>query len=322
MVGNKLLEVKGLKVEFGSKKTGLTAVDDVSFSIDEREILGLVGESGCGKTMTALAILKLVPFPGKIVKGEVFLKGKNILNLEERQLSKIRGSKIAMIFQDPNTSLNPSFRIGWQIKEVLKTKYKDRSINLDKIIIDMLTKVGIKNASKRFLQYPHQLSGGMRQRIVITMALLMEPNIIIADEPTTALDVTTQKEIFNMIEKIRNDMSISFLVISHDLYLIAERCDRIIVMYGGQIVEVGKSDAVFSNPLHPYTNALIKSIPRLSFGQEKLKIIKGEVLDLINLEKDKCLFRERCDFAKKICSERQPDLINFEDKLVRCHLFK
>lgn len=297
----------------------MTAVNNVDLQIKEKEIVGLVGESGCGKSMTAFSILRIVPHPGEIISGEIIFKGRDLLKLKEKEIRKIRGSDISLIYQDPLSSLNPSYNIFWQLNEVInshdKKLGKKEKLNW---IVEYLKKVGIQEADNKIYQFPHQFSGGMRQRVVISMAILLGSSLIIADEPTTALDVTTQKDIFSLIEKLREDLGVSFIVISHDLYLIAERCDRIYVMYSGEIVEMATSDQLFNDPLHPYTKGLLGAIPKLVSGQEKLETIRGEVQDLINLPEG-CFFANRCSLKEKRClEERQILRKTHDDRLVRC----
>lgn len=318
MENNKiLLETKNLTTLFKYRGKELKAVNNISLTIEKKEMVGLVGESSCGKSMTAYSIINLVPHPGEIVNGEVIFKGINLLNLKDEEMRKIRGKEISLIYQDPLSSLNPAFNIFWHLNEIIEAHVKNKS-KKEKydLIIETLRKVGIPEPEKKIFQYPHQFSGGMRQRVVISMALILKPSLIIADEPTTALDVTTQKEIFNLIENLRENAGISFLIISHDLYLIAERCDRIYVMYAGQIVEMASAQELFKNPLHPYTKGLLNSIPKLTYSEEYLKTIKGEIPSLMNLPEG-CFFRNRCDLADIDCSEPQ-DLRFVNGRLIRC----
>jgi peptide/nickel transport system ATP-binding protein/oligopeptide transport system ATP-binding protein len=315
----KILELKHVTTRFRFGGKELIAVNDVSMVVYEKEIVGLVGESGCGKSMTAFSILGIVPLPGEIIRGEIYFKGKNILKLGYKEMRKIRGGGISLIYQDPLSSLNPSFNIYWHLNEILKA-HKPGLKRREKfeLVINSLKKVGIVNPEEKIFQYPHQFSGGMRQRVVIAMSLLLNPSLIIADEPTTSLDVTTQKEIFNLIEKLKEELSISFIVISHDLYLIGERCDRIYVMYSGEIVESGYSHDIFDKPLHPYTAGLFESIPKLDLVSEELGTIKGEVQNLMDLA-DECFFSSRCKYADAICRSKRPVLENVNGyRMVRC----
>lgn len=317
----KLLEIRNLTTIFKFDEKILTAVNNVNITINEGEIVGLVGESGCGKSMTSFSILKMVPHPGKIINGEIYYKEKDLLKLNEKDMIKIRGSGISLVCQDPLSSLNPSFNIYWHLNEVISA-HKPHLNKKEKyeMMIASMTKVGIPDAKNKIFLYPHQFSGGMRQRIVITMALIngTKGSLIIADEPTTALDVTTQKDIFNLIEKLREEMGLTFIVISHDLYLISERCDRVYVMYSGEIVEEANSTDLFTNPLHPYTRGLIKSIPGFSSNVEKLDTIRGEVQDLVNLPKG-CFFGNRCNMSENKCKEYRQELRElYPGRMVRC----
>ena len=317
-----LLQVKNLTTKFRFSGKDLIAVNNVNLAINKKEIVGLVGESGCGKSMTAFSILKIVPFPGEITDGEVLFKGMNLLNLNDREIRKIRGNEISLVYQDPLSSLNPSFNIYWQLNEVVRAHKSNLNEKGNSIIIDTLKKVGIPDPEKKVFQYPHQYSGGMRQRVVIAMAIILGASLVIADEPTTALDVTTQREIFDLNEILKEELGISFIVISHDLYLIAERCDRIYVMYSGEIVETGSSEEIFNNPLHPYTKGLLKAIPGLSPDIEKLGTIDGEVQDLMNLPEG-CFFQDRCTLVDAECRNNRQILIEIgSNRLVRCHKVK
>jgi oligopeptide/dipeptide ABC transporter ATP-binding protein len=320
-----ILTVNDLTVEFKFRRKSLIAVNNVCLDIDNKEIVGLVGESGSGKSMTALSIIKLIPYPGIIKSGEIRLNGinGNLLSFGEESITQVRGKKISMVFQDPLSSLNPCFKIGWQLEEVIKSGKNKLSKN-DRVdlVLDILSKVRLKNAKEIVDLYPHQLSGGMRQRVIIAMSLVLNPVLILADEPTTALDVTTQEEIFNLIQALREKHNISFLVISHDLYLISERCDRIYVMYAGQLVEEGTPKEIFESPLHPYTLGLIKSTPELNKIQHKLEVIPGNIEDLTDLPDRGCFFQKRCRLSEEICKNEMPDVrIISENRFVRCHRF-
>ena len=304
-IDNRLLDIKDLTVEFKFGGKTLTAVNNVSLYIKKGEMIGIVGESGCGKSMTAYSIINLIPHPGKITNGSVYFNNSDVLKLNNKELLKFRGSKVSLVYQDTLSSLNPSFNIYWHLSEVMKAheSYIPRKPRLDKII-EALKSVGIPEANKKVFYYPHQLSGGMRQRVVIAMAMLMKVPLIIEDEPTTALDVTIQKEIFDLNTRLKEEFGTSFMIISHDLYLIAERCDLIYVMYSGEIVESGHSEEIFNNPLHPYTIGLLKSIPGLSPSIKKLETITGEVQDLMNLPKG-CFFGSRCKLVENKCFEKR-----------------
>ena len=306
--GGALLELKNVTTTFQYGERTLVAVNNVSMLIREREIVGIVGESGCGKSMTAFSILGIVPHPGKVESGQIIFGGKDLLGTRYRDMRSLRGSGISLVYQDPLSSLNPSFSVLWHFSEVLRAHGKRMSLRRTaRIAVESLQKVKIPSPEEKIHQYPHQLSGGMRQRIVIALSLLLKPKIIIADEPTTALDVTTQKEIFNLIEWLKQEYSISFIVISHDLNLLGERCDRIYVMYSGQVVEAGSSEEIFQRPLHPYTRGLLNSVPRLDGAEENLSTIRGEVQNLMELPHG-CFFQKRCDFVEQTCISTPQEL--------------
>ena len=297
-----LLEVKNLKTYFFTDGGVVKSVDDVSFNVKPGKTLGVVGESGCGKSITSLSIMQLVETPpGKIVGGEIIYNGENLLNKDKDEMRKIRGGEIAMIFQDPMTSLNPVFTVGQQIMEALmihtdmdKTKAKERAI-------EMLKLVRIPLAEKRFNEYPHQLSGGMRQRVMIAMALSCNPKLLICDEPTTALDVTIQAQILDLINELKEKLGTSIMMITHDLGVIAEVADDVMVMYAGKIVEYGTADQIFETPMHPYTHGLMNCIPKLNDEEEtRLHVIPGMVPSPDRMPKG-CAFCPRCSEAKKIC---------------------
>lgn len=283
-MNNTILEIKNLKTYFHTEEGIVRAVDDVSFSIKDGEILGLVGESGCGKSVTSLSIMGLVPIPpGKIEGGQILFEGKDLLKMTDKELQKIRGDEITMIFQEPMTALNPVSRIGDQIAEVLEFHTDlDKKKRWEKVV-EMIKLVGIPEPEKRALSYPHEMSGGMRQRIIIAMALIQNPSLLIADEPTTALDVTIQAQILDLIKKLNNQFHSAVLLITHDLSVIAENADRVVVMYAGKLVESADVKILFNNPHHPYTKGLLKSIPILGEPDKKLHIIRGTVPNLIDL---------------------------------------
>ena len=318
-MSDKLLEVKNLQTYFFTDDGVVKSVDDVSFSVDRGKTLGIVGESGCGKSITSLSIMQLVETPpGKIVGGEIIYEGENLLNKSKDEMRKIRGGEIAMIFQEPMTSLNPVFTVGQQIMEALmlhtdmdKAKAKERAI-------EMLKMVKIPLAEKRFNEYPHQLSGGMRQRVMIAMALSCNPKLLICDEPTTALDVTIQAQILDLINELKEKLGTSIMMITHDLCVIAEVADDVMVMYAGKIVEYGKADDIFESPKHPYTNGLMQCIPKLTDEDHtRLSVIPGMVPSFDQMPKG-CAFCPRCSEAKKICEERMPELIKADGQMVRC----
>ncbi len=303
-----LLEVSGLKTYFHLETGVAKAVDDVSFYIDRSETLGLVGESGCGKSVTSLSILRLVPSPpGRIDGGSILFKGRELLKLSESAMRSVRGNDIAMIFQEPMTSLNPVFTIGSQIGEAVKLHQAVSSREARSRTVDMLKLVGIPDPDQRVDEYPHQLSGGMRQRAMIAMALSCNPELLIADEPTTALDVTIQAQIMELLAKLQEEFEMAVLLITHDLGVVAESVHRMSVMYAGKIVEEGATGTIFKAPAHPYTVGLIASVPRLDIIQKRLKVIEGTVPDPINLPKG-CPFNPRCPLADDRCRSELPEL--------------
>ena len=316
-----LLEVSNLKTYFFTSQGVVKAVDDVSFVIRQRETIGLVGESGCGKTMTALSVMRLVPNPpGRIVGGKIILKGKDIFGLSELEMRRLRGSEIGMIFQDPMTFLNPVMKIADQLTEALVEHRKMSAGQARNRMLELLRMVNIPSADKVQDYYPHQLSGGMRQRVLTAMAMSCEPSLLIADEPTTALDVTVQAQILKLIRELRDKLGTSLLLITHDLGVVGEICDRVCVMYAGKIVETGDVFAMFRSPEHPYTVGLLSSILRMDEYKETLPTIDGVVPDLVNPPSG-CRFNPRCMKAMSICREKNPP--SFEigpDHFVSCWL--
>jgi oligopeptide/dipeptide ABC transporter ATP-binding protein len=303
-----LLKVDNLTTTFQTDEDSITVLDDVTFDLHHGESLGIVGESGCGKSVTALSIMRLLPKPaGQVVKGTVTYNDENLLSLSREKMYTIRGKKIAMIFQEPMTALNPVHRIGKQLGEIYQIHFPEMSeAESHAAQIDILEKVGIPSPEKRLREYPHQLSGGMRQRVMIAMALSCKPDILIADEPTTALDVTTQNQILNLMRELQQEINMSIIFITHDLGVIAEMCDRVIVMYAGRIVEQAPVKDLFSTPHHPYTKGLLESIPRLETPpKSRLEIIEGLVPNLKNIPEG-CRFRSRCDFEVEDCSKTDP----------------
>ena len=308
----KVLEVKDLVVEFRTDRGIVKAVNGVNFDVFKGKTVGIVGESGSGKSVTALAIMGLIPNPpGQIANGEILFNGKSLVNIEPREMRKIRGNKIAMIFQEPMTSLNPVFTIGNQIEEVIELHQnhlssKERTVKA----IDMLRLVGIPSPEKRVNEYPHQLSGGMRQRVMIAIALACEPDILIADEPTTALDVTIQAQILDLMKKLQKELGMGIILITHDLGVVAETCDTVAVMYCGQIVESADVDTLFNHPAHPYTKGLMDSIPSFDstsgHRKERLQTIEGMVPSLFNLP-DGCNFQDRCSKVTESCRGKLGD---------------
>ena len=317
-----LLEVKHLRTEFfSSKKSSVTAVDDVSFDIKKGEIVGLVGESGCGKSVTSLSIMQLLKdTPGKVTNGEVIFQGHNLLDASKKEMLDIRGDKMSMIFQEPMSSLNPSMRIDKQMIEGIRLHTPLTKAEARKKAADILSQVGIPDPQRVLKNYPHQLSGGMSQRVMIAMAMSCEPDLLIADEPTTALDVTTQAQILELMKKIQQDKGMSILLITHDLGVVAEMCSRVIVMYAGKIVEEAPVEILFANPTHPYTQGLIASVPKLGSGVKVLPSIPGSVPDLSAMPKG-CRFAPRCKYATEKCHQEQPELLSVGEKQkCRCWL--
>jgi len=313
-----LLEVKNLKTYFFTQEGVLKAVDGNSFSLEESEILGIVGESGAGKSITGFSILNLVDNPGKIVGGEILFNGRDLVRLDEESLRNIRGNEISMIFQDSQTSLNPILTIGEQLMETLR--YHRKSFDQKEAYgecVEMLKRVGLPSAEKRMESYPHELSGGMKQRVVIAIAMLNNPRLLIADEPTTALDVTIQAEILYMMKKLSSDFGSSLIFISHDLAVISQLCDKIAVMYAGRIVEYGTKDDIIFDPKHPYTKGLLNCLPTLEDERERLYQIPGIMPSLINPPKG-CYFKERCELADSQC-DIYPEKRTFGDRSVFCH---
>jgi oligopeptide/dipeptide ABC transporter ATP-binding protein len=301
-----VLEVKDLKTHFFTRSGVVKAVDGVSFTVDEGETLGIVGESGSGKSISCLSILRLVPEPaGRIVSGEIFLDGDNLLKKSLSEMRRIRGSKISMILQDPMTSLNPVYTIGNQVMEPVKLHQKLDKQNAWEKAKEMLSLVKIPAPEVRMKEYPHQMSGGMRQRIVGAMALSCQPRLLIADEPTTALDVTIQAQFLKLLKSIQKELNISLIVVTHDFGIVAKICDRVVVMYAGKIVENAPIRELFNNPQHPYTQALIESLPKLEAERERLASIEGQPPDLVNLPPG-CKFAPRCSQVMDICRKEEP----------------
>ncbi|MFJ7738882.1 ABC transporter ATP-binding protein [Lysinibacillus sp. NPDC097287] len=321
---NFMLEVKNLKTGFDIEGEIYHAVDDVSFSVKPRQIVGVVGESGCGKSVMSLSIMKLLPTGiGQITGGEIKFQGKNIENNSNDEMNKIRGKDISMIFQEPMTSLNPVFTIGFQIEEVMLNHSNITKKEARKKAIELLKRVGISRPEKIVEEYPHQLSGGMRQRVMIAIAIACQPRLLIADEPTTALDVTVQAQILELLKSIQEKNDMSIILITHDLGVVAEMCDEVIVMYAGKIVERTNVDNLFYNPKHPYTKLLMASIPRIDKEVEELATIQGIVPSLKNMPKTGCRFVDRCPSAMSECSTVTPQLetIGLEHE-VACLLHK
>jgi oligopeptide transport system ATP-binding protein len=307
-----MLQVKNLHTSFFTDAGEVRAVNGISYNLDAGKVLGIVGESGSGKSVSAYSILRILTDTGRVTEGEVLFKGENILEYTEQQMQKFRGSRISIIFQDPMTCLNPTFTIGNQLMEAILLHTDRNKKEAEERAIEMLRLVGISEPEKRMKQYPFEHSGGMRQRVMIAMALACEPDILIADEPTTALDVTIQAQILDLIQDLQKQMGMAVIMITHDLGVIADMCDEIIVMYGGKVCERGTTDEIFYNPRHEYTKGLIRSIPRISEKHERLIPISGSPVDLLNLPKG-CAFASRCDRAMKICLEQPPEEIRVND---------
>jgi len=308
----KLLEVKGLKTYFHTDDGTARSVDGVSYDVDRGETLGVVGESGCGKSVTALSIMRLIPNPpGKIEGGEILYNGTNLLELSEERMRSIRGNEISMIFQEPMTSLNPVFTVGHQIDEAVMLHQKVSKAEARNRSIEMLKLVGIPAPEQRYREYPHNLSGGMRQRVMIAMALSCNPGLLIADEPTTALDVTVQAQILELITRLQEELGMGVIMITHDLGVIAEVSDRVAVMYAAKIVEYASVDEIFYNAKHPYTIGLLKSIPRLGEELTRLATIEGTVPAPTNFPVG-CHFCTRCGYADQLCWNAEPPLVEVE----------
>ncbi|MEJ8554674.1 ABC transporter ATP-binding protein [Tepidibacter sp. Z1-5] len=303
-----LLELKELRTSFFTHVGEVKAIRGVSFHLDKGEALGIVGESGSGKSVTSMSIMRLLQHPGKIIGGDIIFNGENLIEKSDKEMQKIRGNDIAMIFQDPMTSLNPVYTVGNQIIEAVVKHQKISKAEARKKAIEMLDIVGIPSPEKRIDQYPHEFSGGMRQRAMIAMALSCEPQLLIADEPTTALDVTIQAQILELMKDLKNKLDTSIILITHDLGVVADVCSRIIVMYGGIILEEGRSEDIFYNPKHPYTLGLLKSIPKLANKEDKERLIPipGSPPDLLKPPKG-CPFAARCEYAMKICIDKMPE---------------
>ena len=316
-----LLEVKNLKTYFFTRNGIVKSVDGTSFSIEKGEILGIVGESGAGKSITGFSLLGLIDPPGKIVEGEINFNGRDLVKLSEDELQKIRGDEISMIFQDPQTSLNPVITIGEQMMEVIL--YHRKGVSRKEAFnacVEILKTVGLPAAHKRMKSYPHQLSGGMKQRVVIAMALLNNPKLLVADEPTTALDVTIQAQILYLMKKLSLEFHSALILITHDIAVVSQLCDKIAVMYAGRIVEYGRKEDVIFNPLHPYTKGLIECLPKLNDEKKRLYQIPGIMPSLLGLPKG-CYFKDRCEFADEQCDVYPPKQ-EIDKRIVFCHKVK
>ncbi len=312
MMGTRLLEVEDLKTYFVRKNTVVKAVDGVSFHVDDNETLGLVGESGCGKTMSCLSILRLVPRPGRIVSGKILLEGEDLLRKSDREMRKVRGEKISMILQDPMTSLNPVFTVGDQIAESLSTHLKIKGAELIDRVVEMLRQVNISSPETRISAYPHQMSGGMKQRVVGAISISCRPRLLIADEPTTSLDVTIQAQYLELLRDLQRELGMSLIFITHDFGIVANMCDRVSVMYAGQIVESAPVRDIFYRPAHHYTASLLKAVPKLETKIDRLISIPGQPPRLDRVPPG-CRFAPRCASAKYRCQKDEPPLSALED---------
>ncbi|MUK89337.1 ATP-binding cassette domain-containing protein [Ornithinibacillus sp. L9] len=316
-----ILKIKDLHTHFFTDNGEIPAVDGVSLSIKKGEVVGIVGESGCGKSVTSLSIMQLIPSPpGKIVSGTIDFKGENLVHASNKRIKQIRGNEISMIFQEPMTSLDPLFTIGNQIREAIRIHQKVSKKEANQKSVEMLKLVGIPRAEEVMNDYPHQLSGGMRQRVMIAIAMACDPEILIADEPTTALDVTIQAQILDLMKKLNEEKETAVLLITHDLGVVAEICDRVVVMYAGQVVEEGTTREILKDPRHPYSQGLIRSLPKLHEKDQKLYSIPGTVpkpkMGMVG-----CRFRDRCRFVHERCYQENPELFSLENnRLSRCFL--
>ncbi|NLO13220.1 MAG: ABC transporter ATP-binding protein [Clostridiales bacterium] len=313
-----LLRVKNLHTVFPIESGEVRAVNGINFNLDRGKVLGIVGESGSGKSVTAYSILRILDNPGRISQGEILFEDEDIVKMPIGSVRQIRGAKISIIFQDPMTSLNPVYTVGNQLMEAILLHTKRNRKQAQERALEMLKLVGVNEPDKRLKQYPHQLSGGMRQRVMIAMALACEPDILIADEPTTALDVTIQAQILELMRDLKDRMGMSIIMITHDLGVIAEMCDEIIVMYAGRICERGIVDEIFYNPRHEYTKGLLRSIPKITAAHERLTPIGGSPVDLLNMPAG-CPFSARCDQAMKVCLTEYPEEIRVaQEHLASC----
>ncbi|MDO8055845.1 MAG: ABC transporter ATP-binding protein [Candidatus Hermodarchaeota archaeon] len=306
-----IMEIENLKTYFYTEAGVVKALDGVSFNIEEDVTHGLVGESGSGKTVTALSVLGIVPSPGKIVEGTVMYNGENLLEKSDKQMQKLRGNEIAISFQDPSTSLNPLFTIGSQIQEVIMRHQDLTKEEAHKAVLDILEAVRISEAEQRYYEYPHQFSTGMRQRIAIARALSARPKILFADEPTTALDVTIEAQVLNLMRELQKNFGMDLVMITHDMGVIAEMCKRVTVLYAGRVCETSEVRSIFHEPLHPYTAALLTSVPSVLGRIKRLAVIPGTIPDLI-YPPSGCRFHPRCKYAKDICKQKMPDAVEIK----------
>jgi len=316
-----LLKVENLRIEIPTRRRTLIAVDDISFQIEPGEVLGVVGESGAGKSLTGAAIIGLLEWPGRIAGGEVYLQGRRIDTMAQEQLRRIRGREIGMVFQDPLTSLNPLYSIGRQLIETIQTHTDLSDSQARQRALELLREVGIPSPERRLDQYPHQFSGGMRQRVVIALALCVNPKLVIADEPTTALDVSIQAQIIALLKKLCREHGTAVMLITHDMGVIAETADRVAVMYAGRIAEIGATQQVIKQPLHPYTRGLMGSIPKLGHNEDRLTQIEGSMPRLHEIPAG-CAFHPRCGKAFGLCAQQRPDLLRQNSNEVACWLYE
>lgn len=314
-----LLEIKKLSVEFATKRGSFKAVNNIDLKVGKGEIIGLVGESGCGKTTTSLAILGLLSNNAKVISGEILFEEKDLLKLSKKELRNIRGKDIGIIFQNSMSSLNPIRKIKKQFVESIRAHLSISKQESENIAYEMLNKVNLPDSERIMNQYPFQLSGGMKQRIMIAMAFALKPKLIIADEPTTALDVTVQAQILDEMESLRKEQGTSILFVSHNLGIISQLADKIGIMYAGEMAEYGFLSSVFRNPIHPYTKGLLESVPKIEYTKKRLNGIRGNPPDLLK-EYDGCAFYPRCDYGVGICQHKKPKLENVKDSVVACHL--
>jgi peptide/nickel transport system ATP-binding protein len=313
-----LLKIEGLKTYFYTEAGIVKAVDNVSFEIRKGESLGLVGESGSGKTVTALSVLRIIPKPGRIVDGKILFKDKNLLDLNEKEMQHVRGTEIAIIFQDPSSSLNPVYTVETQLRDILTAHESLSKEECKKRILELLNLVGIPEAEIRMREFPHQFSGGMKQRVAIARALALHPTLLFADEPTTSLDVTIQAQVLDLLENLKQEMNMALVMITHDMGIIAKMTTRVVVMYAGNVCEIAKTEDLFEQPLHPYTALLLAAVPRLDM-RKTLKVIPGNIPNLIEPPAG-CRFHPRCKYATEKCTQTPPDLIEVSpDHFVACH---
>lgn len=313
-----VLDIRNLKSHFFTAKGEVPAVDGVTIQVPPGKIIGIVGESGCGKSMTAMSVMGLLRYPGRVVEGSITLDGRDITHLSPRELAKVRGNEISMIFQEPMTSLNPVYPVGRQVREAILQHQKVSKEEAKKRVLEIFQAVGIPEPEKRYNSYPHQLSGGLRQRVMIGMAMVCRPKVMIADEPTTALDVTIQAQILELMQSLQEKLGMAIIMVTHDLGVIASMCDEIIVMYGGRVCERGTADAIFYSPAHEYTKGLLRSIPTKTNSKTRLVPIGGTPINMLNMPEG-CAFCPRCDAAMKICLTEKPEEIWVgEDHLASC----